>query len=69
MLEQTILSISLTIWACGLWALLPKAFSLHLRRQRRVARTLKPIDRSAWKAGALATASLLALVLVRISEN
>lgn len=69
MLAQAITLIGFSTWAMLLYAMLPKAFSLHLRQNRRGPQAIKQPVRMTWKAGALATASLLVMVLVRLSEN
>lgn len=69
MLHQFIITLGITLWACGLWALLPKALSLHLRQQNRLPKALTAPVRRTWKPGALAAASLLVMILIRFSEN
>jgi hypothetical protein len=69
MLTQLITTIGFTAWALALYALLPKAFRLHLKQNSSRTKALKQPVRLTWKPGAWATAGLLILILVRLSEN
>lgn len=69
MLAHIIPAIGFTAWAALLWALLPKAFSLQLRRHRREPLAFKLPPRGFWKPSAAALVTVLSLALLKLSVS
>ena len=69
MLEQVITTIGFTAWALALYALLPKAFHLHLKQNAGRTKALKQPVRMAWQPGAWAAVSLVVIIALKFSES